>query len=99
MFLLSDQPQIPSQLVFQLVERYRQNRNPITAPMVDGQRGNPMLFSRETFSALEKISGDRGGRAVINQFEVDWLDWIDRRILMDVDQEGDYERLKLAYGD
>jgi molybdenum cofactor cytidylyltransferase len=99
MFLLSDQPQIPSQLVLQLVERYRQNRNPITAPMVDGQRGNPMLFSRETFSALEKISGDRGGRAVINQFEVDWLDWIDRRILMDVDQEGDYERLKRVYGE
>jgi molybdenum cofactor cytidylyltransferase len=65
--------------------------------MVDGQRGNPLLFSREAFPALANISGDKGGRAVINQFKVDWLSWIDRRILMDVDQAGDYEKLKEAY--
>ena len=97
MFLLSDQPQISSQFIQQLVERYRQNRNPVTAPMVDGQRGNPMLFSSEVFSALEKISGDRGGRAVINQFKVDWLQWNDKRILLDVDHEGDYRKLKEAF--
>ena len=97
MFLLSDQPQIPTQLISQLIEQYRQNRKIITAPMVDGQRGNPLLFNREAFPALEKINGDKGGRAVINQFKVDWLPWVDRRILMDVDQMGDYEKLKRAY--
>ena len=97
MFLLSDQPQIPSQLIIELIERFRQKRMAITAPMVDGQRGNPLLFSREAFSALAMISGDKGGRVVINQFKVDWLSWIDHRILMDVDQAGDYEKLKEAY--
>lgn len=97
MFLLSDQPQISSELIRQLKARYAQNRKPITAPMVDGQRGNPILFDREAYSALAAVTGDKGGRAVINQFEVDWLPWTDERILMDVDQEGDYERLLRAY--
>jgi len=96
-FLLSDQPQISSDLIKQLMDRYFKNRKAITAPMVDGQRGNPLLFDRAAFSALAEVKGDRGGRAVINQFEVDWLPWVDRRILLDVDQAGDYERLLNAY--
>lgn len=97
MFLLSDQPQISSELIRQLMDRYFQNRKSITAPMVNGQRGNPLLFDQSSFSALAEVNGDRGGRAVINQFEVDWLPWEDRRILLDVDLEGDYERLLNAY--
>ncbi|KUK45776.1 MAG: hypothetical protein XD73_1350 [Anaerolinea thermophila] len=97
MFLLSDQPQISSELIRQLMDRYFQNRKSITAPMVNGQRGNPLLFDRSAFSALAEVEGDRGGRAVINRFEVDWLPWVDRRILLDVDREGDYERLLRAY--
>jgi molybdenum cofactor cytidylyltransferase len=96
-FLLSDQPQISSELIKQLMDRYFQNRKAITAPMVNGQRGNPLLFDRSAFPALAEVKGDRGGRAVINQFEVDWLPWEDRRILLDVDQAGDYERLLKAY--
>ncbi|HEY9121576.1 MAG TPA: selenium cofactor biosynthesis protein YqeC, partial [Brevefilum sp.] len=98
-FLLSDQPQISSELIKQLMDRFFQNRRAITAPMVNGQRGNPVLFDRAAFPALAEVEGDRGGRAVINQVEVDWLPWIDRRILMDVDSPGDYERLLQAYFD
>ena len=97
LFLLCDQPQLPSQLIIELLDRFRQNRMTITAPMVDGQRGNPLLFSREAFSALAKITGDRGGRTLINLFTVDWLSWIDGRILLDVDKPGDYERLLKSY--
>jgi len=97
MFLLSDQPQISSELIKQLMDCYFQNRKSITSPMVNGQRGNPLLFDQSAFSALAEVEGDRGGRAVINRFEVDWLPWIDRRILLDVDREGDYERLLKVY--
>ena len=99
MFLLSDQPQISSELIRQLMARYAQNRKLITAPMVDGQRGNPILFDRQVFSELAAVTGDKGGRAVINQFDVDWLPWADDRILLDVDRPGDYERLKRMYDD
>lgn len=97
MFLLADQPQISPHLISQLLERYAKNRASITAPRVNDRRGNPVLFSRKTFKALLAVTGDQGGRAVFNQFEVDWLPWMDARILMDVDEPGDDQALLDAY--
>jgi len=97
LFLLSDQPQIDPGLIRQLLAHYAEHRGPITAPMVRGQRANPVLFGQEAFNALREVKGDRGGRAVFGQFQVDWLPWADDRILLDVDQEGDYERLLEAF--
>lgn len=97
MFLLSDQPQTGSHLIRQLLERYAQNRSPITAPMVNGQRGNPVLFSQVTFKSLKEISGDQGGRKIFTRFEVDWLPWVDERALHDVDQPGDEMLLKQMF--
>ena len=96
-FLLSDQPQVSPLLIRGLIERFSAHRNPITAPQIAGRRGNPVLFARETFDALRSVTGDRGGRAVMQQFKVDWLPWVDDRALLDVDQEGDLARLRSAY--
>jgi len=96
-FLLSDQPQVSPLLIRGLIERFSAHRNPITAPQIAGRRGNPVLFARETFDALRSVTGDQGGRAVMQQFKVDWLPWVDDRALLDVDQEGDLARLRSAY--
>lgn len=96
-FLLSDQPHIPATLIRQLIETYSESHKSITAPMAGGQRANPVLFARETFGALRSVTGDKGGRAVFNRFEVDWLAWVDDRILMDVDTDKDLNLLKTAY--
>ena len=98
MFLLSDQPQVSPLLIRSLVERHDTYRKPITVPLVNGQRGNPVLFDRLTFPALREIEGDRGGRAVFKLFDVDYVPWVDDRIMLDVDREGDEERLREAYG-
>ena len=97
MFLLGDQPQVSPLLIRQLIERFYRHRKPVTAPWINGQRGNPVLFSRETFSKLRLVSGDQGGRAVIQQFEVDWLPWVDERALLDVDKEEDFNLMLRAY--
>lgn len=97
LFMLSDQPQISPNLLRQLMEAYSENRKAITAPLAGGKRGNPVLFAHETFSALNAVSGDKGGRAVFDKFDVDWLPWVDDRILMDVDSQENLERLKEAY--
>ena len=96
-FLLSDQPHIPVELITGLIERFSENRLPIVAPKVEGKRGNPVLFGRKAFPALRQVRGDRGGRGILNQFEMDWLPWKDARILLDVDNEGDLQILKQAY--
>jgi len=97
MFLLSDQPQVSPILIRQLIERHNSQRMAITAPLVQGQRGNPVLFERETFGALLTIEGDRGGRAVFSKFKVDYVPWMDRRDIYDVDREADIAKLRDAY--
>ncbi len=99
MFLLGDQPHIPLTIIQKLIARFRKYHAPITAPRVGGRRGNPVLFSREVFPALQEVTGDKGGRAVFDQFEVDWLPWADDRILLDVDEQADLNALHRAYGE
>ena len=96
-FFLSDQPQVSPVMIRQLIERYFKNQAPITAPLVAGQRGNPVLFERSTFITLMELQGDRGGRAVFSQFNVDWLPWIDDRVLMDVDEQEEEQALMDAF--
>ena len=34
-------------------------------PVLDGRRGNPVLWGRRYFGELMKVTGDQGGRAVL----------------------------------
>ena len=97
MLLLSDQPQVSPTLIRSVVETYATQRLPVTAPRIAGRRANPVLFGRETFEALRGVQGDQGGRGVFNQFKVAWLEWIDERAALDVDDEEAYQRLQRAY--
>jgi molybdenum cofactor cytidylyltransferase len=92
-FLLADQPQVSPTLIQALIERHAETLAPIIAPLVDGQRGNPVLFDRLTFQDLLKIQGDTGGRALFSQYSVSWIDWHSAGILHDIDTEEDYQRL------
>src|SRR5271157_677727 len=93
-FLLGDQPQIPSSLLVSLIESHRHSLAPITAPLVNGKRSNPVIFDRSTFSDLYNLHGDTGGRAIFPKYQLEWLNWNDDRILLDVDTPEDYRRLK-----
>jgi molybdenum cofactor cytidylyltransferase len=92
-FLLADQPQISPTLLRTLMEKHATTIAPIIAPLVDGQRGNPILFDRNTFRDLRTIRGDKGGRALFSQYPVDWIEWHDDSALLDIDTEEDYQRL------
>lgn len=92
-FLLADQPHIPVELVRALVERHAQARSPIVAPMIEGKRGNPVLFDRAVFPDLMSLQGDAGGRQVFSRYPTANVLWNDPRPLLDVDTLEDYERL------
>ena len=92
-FLLADQPQVPAVMVRELVAYHRRTLAPVIAPMVDGQRSNPVLFDRQVFPILSKVVGDVGGRAVFSQFPTAWLPWHDSSLLLDVDRPEDYQAL------
>jgi molybdenum cofactor cytidylyltransferase len=92
-FLLADQPQLTESLLSAELELYRRCLAPIIAPLIDGKRANPVLFDQQVFEALKSIQGDTGGRQVFSQFKVSWLEWNDRRLLLDVDTPEDYQKL------
>lgn len=92
-FLLADQPQVPAELVRGLVEIHARTLSPLVAPLVDGQRANPVLFDRLTFPDLMSLTGDVGGRVLFSRHHVSWLTWHDSGISLDVDTLEDYQRL------
>ena len=92
-FLLADQPQISPALVRALIEKHATTLAPIIAPLVDGKRGNPVLFDRIGFDDLMNIQGDTGGRELFSRYPVEWLEWHDSGALLDIDTEDDYQRL------
>lgn len=93
LFMLADQPHIPAALVHALLEQYAQAQSPIVAPMIEGQRGNPVLFDRSTFPDLMSLKGDVGGRIVFSRYPITYVPWNDPKLLLDVDTLEDYGRL------
>lgn len=93
MFLLSDQPQVSPMLIRKLVEAHAQTLSSIVAPLIDGHRGNPVIFDRDTFNDFSKLKGDEGGRGLFSRYPIEWVEWHDRQMLLDVDTPEDYQRL------
>ncbi len=92
-FFLADQPGISRTLIRSMIERHAATLAPIVAPIVDGQRGNPVLFDRSTFSDFDSIRGDTGGRELFSRYPVSWIEWHDPEVLSDIDTDDDYQRL------
>jgi molybdenum cofactor cytidylyltransferase len=92
-FMLSDQPYVTPTLLRALAERHSQTLASIVAPLVDGRRGNPVLFDQSTFPDLLALTGDVGGRALFSRYPIEWLPWLDAAVLLDVDTPDDYRKL------
>jgi molybdenum cofactor cytidylyltransferase len=61
--LLADMPAITSATVDRLIEAFRPGG--IVVPAFAGQRGNPVIWARRFFPELMAITGDTGGRRLI----------------------------------
>lgn len=96
-FILADQPQVTAHVLTALKARHAEGLFPIIAPLIADRRGNPVLFDRDTFPDLLKLSGDVGGRALFREYAVEYVPWHDESLLFDVDDEDDYRKL-LAWG-
>ena len=92
-FLLSDQPLIPVELVRGLVALHAETLAPIVVPLVDGKRANPVPFDRQLFPELSRLTGDSGGRVLFSRYPITWLTWHGAAYTLDVDTVQDYQRL------
>ena len=64
-FLVADQPLLRRETVKLLFAAFRAAPDKITVAAAAGHRGNPCLFPAALFPALKRLSGDRGGSAII----------------------------------
>ena len=97
MFLLADQPLIPASLLERMIDAYRQTSAPILqARAADGRVGHPVLFAPELFDEQRKVSGDVGGRTVLqaHQDDIFYVPVTDGSVWSDVDTPEDYDRLR-----
>jgi molybdenum cofactor cytidylyltransferase len=63
---LGDMPLISAHLIDRLIEAFAPDRgNLIVAPVSDGRRGNPVLWSRRFFNELMTLDGDIGARHLL----------------------------------
>ncbi|MBI4526391.1 MAG: nucleotidyltransferase family protein [Deltaproteobacteria bacterium] len=96
LFLVGDQPLVQIDLINGLIELFRRSKALIAAPAFHGQTRNPVLFHRQLFPELLQVSGDRGGKDVIekNRQRTALLSWDHEQSFLDLDTWEDYERLK-----
>jgi molybdenum cofactor cytidylyltransferase len=67
--MLADMPQVDSALIDRLISAYDPEKGALIAvPVIDGKRGNPVLWSRRFFPDLMALSGDIGARYLIEKY-------------------------------
>jgi len=69
---LGDMPMISSSLLNSLINSHINRgagRRAITFPTIDGARGNPVVWDKTFFSELSKLTGDSGGKQLIDDYK------------------------------
>ncbi len=94
--VLGDMPYVGSTIIEKLVAAHIEQARPITIPEYGGKVGPPTLFSRAMFAELLKLSGDVGGRQLVQIFpDRVWLvPFRDDERPLDVDTPEDLSRIE-----
>ena len=95
LIVLGDQPLITHTVIDTLITAYRTAGRPIVAPLYNGKRGSPVLFDKSLFSELIEVTGDEGGRTVLEHHrdEVELIEIGDALANYDVDTWEAYEQV------
>jgi molybdenum cofactor cytidylyltransferase len=96
LIVLADQPFVRPETLDQLGRKHRQTQAQIVIPSYQGRRGNPVLLDRSVFAEVMALEGDTGCRAIFGshtQRTVN-VEVEDEGILLDIDNQEDYERLR-----
>ncbi|EMA18335.1 nucleotidyltransferase family protein [Haloarcula amylolytica] len=90
LFLLGDMPFVRPETIEVLIEAYRTGTATVVVPEHEGTRGNPVLFDGCHFDSLASVSGDRGGRDIIETTErTAFIEVEDPGVHWDIDTDAD----------
>lgn len=93
LILLCDQPLINAAHLQNLLNGWQSAPNRIVASQYHHSVGVPALFPVEFFEHLLSLSGDRGAKSLLMRFEDSLLKIPLPEAELDIDSEGDFERL------
>ncbi len=66
--VLGDMPLVDAEIIRRLIAAFNPaEHRSICAPVHQGTRGNPVLWGRQHFSALQALEGDKGARALLDR--------------------------------
>jgi len=96
MFLDGDQPFIRKDLIDALIEKFYESSALIVAPSFDGKTRSPILFHRELFPELLKLTGDRRERLLLRGREkfTALVQWKEELSFVTVKDYQDRERVR-----
>lgn len=89
-FALGDMPFVAPEGIESLLERYATDDGSIFAAGYEGKRGNPVLFDRMHYDTLADVTGDKGGRELVENHDgAVIVDTGDPGVTRDIDYEED----------
>lgn len=95
-FFMGDQPYLYRDTIIKLIKAFKDKKGSIIVPKYCGQRGTPVIFAADWKTDLMNLSGDSGGRTIIeeNIEKVYFVDIYNQKEGKDIDTPGDYESQK-----
>ncbi len=90
---LGDMPRVPVAVLVSLAEAVAAG-SPAAAPVFEGRRGHPVLFSAMLFPQLLTLTGDEGARAVLQKLggALATVEASDEGVLFDIDLRTDMDK-------
>lgn len=97
--LTGDQPLITPAIIDSLIKQRQTTGKRIVASFYEGKRRNPVLFAADLFPELLHVTGDEGGRSVIEQHrqEIAKVEHDDIPASYDVDTWEAYQQVVAAW--
>jgi molybdenum cofactor cytidylyltransferase len=98
---LGDMPQVDAKLIDRLIAAFDPEKGAlVVVPVMDGKRGNPVVWSRRFFSELGELGGDVGARHLIATYPeaVAEVPVAGRGALFDVDTPDALDELRAEIG-
>jgi|WetSurSiteA1Bulk_404760.scaffolds.fasta_scaffold04658_4 molybdenum cofactor cytidylyltransferase len=95
LFILADQPFVTPETMRAIIQTHRRTLAPACVPVFEETRGNPVLFDKTLFDELRDLSGDAGGRVLLEKYR-DTIVSVpaSHAVLLDIDTPEDYARLR-----
>jgi molybdenum cofactor cytidylyltransferase len=93
--MLADMPFVTSEMIAEMIARYRTTEAPLVISNYDGINAPPMVYDRSLFTELLMMTGEGCGRQVVKRHksEAEVLPW-PVAALADLDVPEDYARVK-----